>query len=348
MSVRVVSDSEVRALLPVADCVEVMAAALSTLARGDAALPLRSMVWLPDRRGLLGLMPAYLGDPRAIGIKVVTVMPGNHGTEFDSHQGAVLVFETARGSLEAIVDASAITAIRTAAVSALATRLLAREEACDLAILGSGVQAAAHLEGMRAVRKLSRVRVWSRTPANARAFAREQGARQSVSVEACADAREAVAGADLVCTVTSAREPVLRGEWLSVGAHVNAVGACFPAVRELDTAAVARSLLFVDRRESALAEAGDFLIPRQEGAIGDDHIRAEIGEVLIGASPGRTSRDQITVFKSLGLAVEDLAAARRVWERAIETGAGTEIELGGRRAAPPERTPSPARPRSHA
>ncbi|HEY2953756.1 MAG TPA: ornithine cyclodeaminase family protein [Candidatus Eisenbacteria bacterium] len=332
MSVRVVSDSEVRALLPMADCIEVMAATLATVARGDAVLPLRSTVWLPDRRGLLGLMPAYVGDPRAIGIKVVTVMPGNHGTEHDSHQGAVLVFETEHGALRAVVDASSITAIRTAAVSALATRILAREDAGDLAILGSGVQAATHLDGMRSVRRLTRVRVWSRTPAHARAFAERESARLGLRVEACAGAREAVAGADLVCTATSAREPVLCGDWLAPGAHVNAVGACFANARELDSAAVARSMLFVDRRESARAEAGDFLIPKAEGVFGDDHIRAEIGEVLIGARPGRGSRDEVTLFKSLGLAVEDLAAAHRVWQRALETGAGTEIELGGLRA----------------
>ncbi len=336
MSVRVLADSDVRTLLPMRECVEVMDTVFRTLAAGDAVLPLRSMVWLPDRRGLLGLMPSYLGSPAAIGLKVVTVMPGNHGTEFDSHQGAVLVFETGHGSLRAIVDASSITAIRTAAVSALGTRLLAREDAGDLAILGSGVEAATHLEGMRAVRALRRVRVWSRTPAHAQAFARREGARLGLRVEPVASAREAVAGADLVCTVTASREPVLRGEWLAPGAHVNAVGACFANARELDTAAVARARLFVDRRESTLNEAGDFLIPREEGAIGNDHIQAEIGEVLTGAKPGRSGREEITLFKSLGLAVEDLAAAHHAWERAEATGAGTEIELGGRRVAAAE------------
>ncbi len=335
MSVRIVTAADVTRLLPVADCIEVMRAVFETLARGDAVLPLRSMVWLPDRRGLLGLMPAYTGAPRAIGLKVVTVMPGNHGSEFDSHQGAVLVFETERGCLRAIVDASTITAIRTAAVSGLATRQLARADAGDLALLGSGVQATSHLEAMRAVRALRRVRVWSRNPEHARAFAVRESVRHGIGIEACASARAAVEGADLICTTTSSRTPVLEGAWLAPGAHVNAVGACFPDARELDTVAVARGALFVDRRESTLREAGDFLIARSEAAIGDDHIRAELGEVLIGARPGRTAQDEITLFKSLGLAVEDLAAAHAVWERATAADAGMEVDLGGRRAAEP-------------
>ena len=329
MSVRVVSDSEVRTLLPVADCVEVMAEALATLARGDAVLPLRSMVWLPDRRGLLGMMPAYLGDPRAIGIKVVTVMPGNHGTEFDAHQGAVLVFGTENGSLEAIVDASSITAIRTAAVSALATRVLAREDAGDLAILGSGTQAGTHLEAMRAVRPIRRVRVWSRSSDNARRFAERASARHGIEVEPCPTAEAAVAGADLICTTTASREPVLRGEWLAPGAHVNAVGAVGADARELDTEAIRRSRLVVDRRESAMNEAGEFVLAKAEGAIGDDHIVGELGELVTGVVSGRTSPEEITVFRSLGIAVEDLAAAQTIHRRAIERGVGIVVDLGG-------------------
>ncbi len=333
MSVRVVAQAEVEALLPMLECIEVMREVFEALARGDAVQPLRSMVWLPDRSGLLGLMPAYTGSPLAIGIKVVTVMPGNHGTELDSHQGVVLVFETVRGSLRAIVDASAITALRTAAVSGLATRCLAREDAGDLALLGAGVQAASHARAMAAVRPLRRVRVWSRSPASARGFAARESARLGLAIEVCASARAAVDGADLVCTTTASRTPVLDGAWLAEGAHVNAVGACFRDARELDTAAVARARLFVDRRESALQEAGDILIPIAEGAIGAGHIRAELGELVSGAHPGRATRDEITLFESLGLAVEDLAAAHAVWVRAEAAGAGTAIELGGRRAA---------------
>lgn len=328
---RIVRQDEVPTLLPMEECVQVVEAALRALADGDAVQPLRRATWLPDRSGLLGLMPAHLGPPAIVGVKVVTVMPGNHGTDLDAHQGAVLLFEADRGRLLAVVDASSITAIRTGAASAVATRALAREDAGDLAILGAGVQAASHLAAMRAARDLRRVRVWSRTPEHAREFAERETARRGIAVEAVATPELAVEGADLVCTTTSATEPVLQGRWLDPGAHVNAVGACLPTARELDTEAVARSRFYVDTRESALAEAGDFLVPKSEGAVDDDHIVAEIGEVLIGAAPGRRSADEITVFESLGLGIYDLAAAHRVWENARGSGAGTEVELGGRR-----------------
>jgi len=337
MATRIITEAEVEKLLPMGECVEVMAGALGALARDDAIQPLRTMVWLPDRSGLLGLMPGYLGSPRALGLKVVTVFPGNHGTEYDSHQGAVMLFDVGNGSTLAVIDASSITAIRTAAVSGVATRLLAREDAGDLAILGSGVQARTHLEAMRAVRRLRRVRVWSRTHGNARRFAERHSEASGLAIEAVPAAREAVRGADLICTTTSARDPVLLGEWIAPGAHVNAVGACFPIARELDTAAVARARLFVDRRESALSEAGEVVIPIREGAFGPDHIAGELGELLIGRMPGRQTADQVTLFESLGLAIEDLAAAHHIYHRALETDTGVAVELGGRRRAePPE------------
>lgn len=328
---RIVRQDEVPALLPMAECIEVVEAALRALAEGGAVLPLRRAMWLPDRSGLLGLMPAHLGPPRLLGVKVITLMPGNHGTELDAHQGAVLLFEADRGRLLAVVDASSVTAIRTAAASAVATRVLAREDAADLAILGSGTQAASHLGAMRAVREVRTVRVWSRSADHAGAFARRESERHGIAIEPVATAREAVAGADIVCTTTSATEPVLEGAWLAPGAHVNAVGACLPTARELDTEAIARSRFYVDRRESALHEAGDFLIPRAEGAVGDDHIAGEIGDVLVGRAPGRESAGEITVFESLGLGIYDLAAAHRVWRNAEAAGAGIEVELGGRR-----------------
>jgi ornithine cyclodeaminase len=264
---------------------------------------------------------------------VITVFPGNHGTIRDSHQGAVLLFDSATGSLDAVCDATAITSIRTAAVSALATRLLGRADADDLAILGSGVQARMHLEAIPLVRKIGKVRIWSRDFANARRLA--DSFRGKIEIEACKSARDAVEGASIVCTTTSSTEPVLHGEWLSPGVHVNAVGACTPSARELDTAAVVRSRLFVDRRDSALAEPGDIRVPIGEGAITADHIVAELGEVIIGSGTGRRSESEITLFKSLGLAVEDIAAARYVYDLALQRGAGTRVELGGNRNAAP-------------
>lgn len=321
MSLLFLNRADVESLLPMDECIEVVEEALRALARGEAVQPLRSALWMPDRHGLLGVMPGMLGslqgkDPIA-GAKVITVMPGNHAHGEESHQGVVLLFDQERGRPLAVLDATAVTAIRTAAASAVATRVLAREDAGDLAILGSGTQARSHLEAMRAVRLVRRVRVWSRNPESARRFAGEAGE----TVEPMASAQEAVEGADLICTVTAATSPVLQGDWISPGAHVNAVGACTPKARELDSAAVARSRLFVDRRESALAEAGDFLLARSEGAVTDDHILGELGEVLERRIPGRRSGEEITLFKSLGIAVEDLAAGRHVY-RKVREGAG--------------------------
>lgn len=327
----IISEREVPGLLPMAECIEVMARALATLARGGALLPLRPMLRVPPKAGILAMMPAYLDSPDALGVKVITVFNGNHGTEYDSHQGAVLLFGADHGDLVAVIDASSVTAIRTAAVSGLATRVLAREDAGDLCILGSGVQARTHLEAMMLVRPIRRVRVWSRTPHNARVFANAEASRYTVSIEVMSDAQSAVEGAEIICTTTSARDPILRGEWLAPGAHLNVVGSSTPTAREVDTDAMVRASLFVDRRESAVSEAGDFLIPRGEGAIGDDHIRAELGEILVGAHPGRTSPHEITLFKSLGLAVEDVAAAQHIHADAVRRGIGTNVELGGRR-----------------
>ena len=332
MSLLFLNREDVTALLPMAECIEVVEAGLRTLARGGAVQPLRSAYWMPDRHGLLGVMPGMLegltaGEQPVAGIKVLTVVPDNYLHGEESHQGLVLLFEEERGHPLAILDASTITEIRTAAASAVATRALARQDAGDLAILGTGTQARSHLEAMRAVRSLRRVRVWSRNPESARRFAAREAERSGPEVEPVASAREAVAGADLICTVTAAKEPVLLGEWITPGAHINAVGACTAVTRELDAAAVSRSRLFTDRRESALAEAGDFLLARAEGAVTDAHLLGELGEVLEGTLPGRRSDDEITLFKSLGIAVEDLASGRYVYRKALAAGRGTSLAL---------------------
>lgn len=333
----IVSHVDVERLLPMSACIDLMADALAATARGDALLPLRQVITLPGGRNVFSVMPGVLAGPdgsNAIGAKVITVFPGNDATPYDSHIGVVLYFEDKSGRLLAIIDASSVTAIRTAAVSGLATRLLSVAHAHDLAILGAGMQAMTHLEAMLAVRPITRVRMWSRSVARRDAFARWALRRFGVTVEVCASAESAVRDAHVVCTVTAAHEPVLRSEWLSPGVHVNAVGACVPTARELDTAAVVQSRLFVDRRESALREAGDFLIPRREGAIDDSHILGELGAVVIGSAQGREHDDERTLFKSLGLAVEDVAAARFIHARALADGSGTWMAIGGLR--PPD------------
>lgn len=331
MPVLVLNAQDVRELLPMDECMTVMTDTLRTLAEGNALLPLRQIMWLPERVGALGMMPGYLGNIGMMGLKIVSVFPGNHGTQYDSHIGAVMLFETTHGQLVAMVDASAITAIRTAAVSGVATRLLAREDAKNLTIMGAGTQGATHLAAMLLARKLTRVRVWSRSFEHAQQFAARQAIRHGIEVEAIANAQDAVHGADIVCTTTSSPTPVLLGDWITEGAHINAVGSSVAFTRELDTAAVVQSRLFVDRRESTVNESGDFLFPKKEGAITDDHIRGELGEILLGQLVGRRDTSEITLFKSLGLAVEDVASAYHVYTKALARKMGSAVELGGRR-----------------
>jgi ornithine cyclodeaminase/alanine dehydrogenase-like protein (mu-crystallin family) len=308
-------------LLPMEECIEVMEEALAALARGEMEMPLRYVFRPPSANGLMGLMPSYRGGDRpAFALKAINVIPDNPRLRgLDAHQGGVLLSDGESGEPVAFLNASAITEIRTAAVSGVATRALAREDTHELAILGAGVQARSHLEAMRGVRDFERVRIYSRTPEHARSLAREGGATAVDSAEG------AVRGADVVVTATSSAEPVLERGWLKNGAHINAVGACLPHMRELDTQTVADAAFFTDRRESAENEAGDFVLAREEGAIGPEHIRAELGEVLAGMAPGRGSDDEITVFESLGVAIEDLAAADHVVRRARAEGVGAEV-----------------------
>jgi ornithine cyclodeaminase len=319
MTVRVLDEHDVRRLLPMEECIEVMAGALASLARGELHNPLRFVVRPPGESSLHGLMPAHRSAPRPLySLKTVAVFPGNSARGLDPHQGFVALFDGETGETRAIVNAGAITAVRTAAVSAVATRALARENSATLAILGAGFQAAAHLEALRAVRHFDRVLVWNRTPGRAAAFA---------GVEEAATVAEAVRDADVVVTATAATEPIVHRAWLKEGAHVNAIGSSIPTTRELDTATMAGASLFVDRRESAVNEAGDYVIAEREGALTPESIRGELGEVLIGAVEGRRSDAELTVFKSLGLAVEDLAAAEHVLARAEAENAGAVVSL---------------------
>jgi ornithine cyclodeaminase/alanine dehydrogenase-like protein (mu-crystallin family) len=318
----VLNQEEVERLLDMEGCIAAMEGALAALARGEVHVPLRFVMRPTDEPSLLGLMPAHrAGSTPLYSLKTVAVFPDNPKRGLDAHQGTVTLFDGETGEVRVLMNASAITAIRTAAVSAVATRLLAKEDARVLGILGAGVQARSHLEALPLVRTFDAVRISSRTSEHAKALAAEVGA------EAVETAEAAVRDADVVVTATSSAEPVLAREWLKPGAHVNAIGGRPPQMTELDTATIADSAFYVDRRESAEAEAGDYRAAVESGAIGPDHIRGELGEVVIGAKPGRSSDDQLTVFRSLGLAVEDLAAAEYVVRRARETGVGTEVQL---------------------
>lgn len=331
MKVLVINHSQVKKLLTMEECIEVMSEVLKSLARGESEMPLRQSMWLPDKKGLLGMMPGFVGNLKVMGIKAVSVFPSNTNTEYDCHQGVVLLFETEYGRPFTIIDATEITKIRTAAVSAVATDLLARKDARELAILGTGVQGREHLKAMLLVRKIQKVRAWDLYPEKADQFAQEESEKYSIPVEAVATSRDAVRDADIICTTSGAREPILFGDSIREGVHINAVGACFSTARELDAEAVAKAKMFVDRRESALNEAGDFILAKKEGAVSDGHIRGEIGDILVGSIKGRESEEEITLFESLGLAVEDIASAEYVYRKALQKGVGSSVELGGER-----------------
>jgi ornithine cyclodeaminase len=328
VSAIVLGEEEVARYLPMADCVEAMASVLAALARGEAEMPLRSVLRAAGSAGFFGMMPAYRGgETPAYSLKAVCVFPGNPSRGLDSHQGVVVLFDGETGLPTALLNASAVTSIRTAAVTALATRLLARESAQTLAILGAGVQARAHVESLMLVRAFRSVRIFSPNADHARALA-ESSAHHEASFEVAPDARSALEAADVVVTATSSRTPVLERDWLAAGAHVNAIGASVPSARELDTATVATSELFTDSRVSISNEAGEFRLAIEEGAIeGLDHVRAELGELLIGTHPGRSEAEAITLFRSLGLGVEDLAAAELAVANARRDGGGTEVAL---------------------
>jgi ornithine cyclodeaminase len=322
MRVLVLSHEDVVRALPPDQCAEAMASVLAAHTRGEAYMPLRSVMIPPGAAGVMGFMPAWRGGSNPVfSLKTVCVMPGNPARGLDAHQGTVTLFDGETGMPTAIVDASAVTQIRTAAVSAVATRLLAREDARVLAIIGAGVQARAHLDALHAVRAFDAVRIFSRTEDHARALARD-------GVVVAPSAEDAVRGADVVVTATSSREPVLSHAWLSPGAHVNAVGASLPTHRELDVETVAASAVFADSRESISNEASEFRLAIEQGLIGGiEHVRGSLGEVLTGAVPGRQDDRELTLFRSLGLAVEDLAAAEHAVAAARRLGLGAEVEM---------------------
>jgi ornithine cyclodeaminase len=315
----VLSEEDVREVLDMESCIGAMEDVLAALERDELTMPLRFVVRSGGEQ-LMGLMPAHRGgDAPLFSLKEIVIAPGNSARGLDPHQGAVLLHDGETGVLQAVVNASAITEIRTAAVSAVATKLLARPGARTVAILGSGVQGRSHAVAMRSVIDDAELRIWSRTPAHAEALALESHA------VVCQTVDEALDGADVICTCTSSRDPIVRRASLAPGAHVNAVGSSIPSARELEADVVAEASLFVDRRESTLNESGDYLSAVAEKGIGPDHIVAELGELLLGRHPGRRDEDELTVFKSLGVAVEDLAAAALCVERARERGVGAEV-----------------------
>lgn len=323
---RIINRQEVEHLLPMADCIDAMAEAMQAASSGAVSMPPRLFTPLADDSGSLGLMPGSTLEPPYFGAKVISLRFDNPSKGLPTVQGYVSLFDHDTGRPLALIEGSSVTAIRTAAASGLATRELARQDVRSHGIFGTGVQAVTHIDAIACVRDISRVVVWGRDAGKARRFAAEQSARAGLEVTATEDPAEAAA-CDVVSTVTAATEPVLRGEWLRPGSHVNLVGVHTPQAREADTDAILRSRVYVDLMESAMNEAGDLLVPIGAGAMDTAHILGEIGQVLLGAVPGRDSDADITLYKSLGIVAQDLFAAARIYARALETGAGVEVDL---------------------
>lgn len=321
------SEQDVRIVLSMRDLIDAMEIALTRFSAGEVAQPLRTVIEVGLQRAFVGVMPAFIADPAALGTKVVSVFGSNTAVGLPTHLATIVLLDPMTGELLAIMDGRFITEARTAAVSAVSAKYLARSDAATLAIIGSGVQARSHLEAMALVRNLEDVRVWSRSEDNRTMFAREMQPRVNAPITVAAAAEEAVDGADLIVLATSAREPVVRSEWIADGAHVCAVGACRPDQREMETDLVRRGRVFVDSRAGALAEAGDIVIPLKAGAFDETHLAGELGEILTRRVSARTSPADVTIFKSLGMAVEDVVAAHLAYIKAAERGLGRGIVL---------------------
>ena len=321
------SEADVREVLSMPDLIDGMQAALAAFSTGEVQQPLRTVLEVGNAKAFFGVMPAFMPRSGALGTKLVTVFGSNAAIGLPTHLATIVLLDPATGALRCVMDGRYITEARTAAVSAVSVRMLARTDAAVLAIVGSGVQARSHLEAIAHVRLLREVRVWSPTNAHRDRFADEARAVTTATVQAANDARAAVEGADLIALTTASREPVIESGWVADGAHICAVGACRPDQREMSTELVRRAKVFVDSRTGALAEAGDIVLPIKEGAFDAGPIAGELGDVAAGRVTGRSRATEVTVFKSLGMAVEDLAAAHMVYQRALERGLGNASAL---------------------
>ncbi len=321
------SRSDVKSLITMPEAIEALRRAHGEFSRGEAAMPVRSVILVPEQQGWYGIMPAYLPTSGALGLKSVTVYKGNPGRGMPATLGLILLLDPATGALLSVMEAGYLTGVRTAAASGVATTLLSRDDATELAILGAGVQGRHHLAAMATVRLIERVRVFDATPENAERFRLEMQPTTSATIEVARSAEDAVRGADLIVTTSTSRTPIVEYAWLKPGAHINGVGAHTPDARELGSEVVAQARVVVDSRDAALKEAGDLLVPIAEGLVSADQLSDELGEVVEGRKPGRTSPDQITLYKSVGIAIQDMAVAGLVYQKALERRVGAEVEL---------------------
>jgi alanine dehydrogenase len=324
---RLLTEEHVKSLLTMPDLITAMESAVARFSAGEVLQPVRTVLTVGPTRAFFGLMPAQIEQPPSLGAKLVTVFNDNHARGLPSHLASIVLLDPDTGALLALMDGRYITEARTAAVSAVSARHLARSTASTLAIIGTGVQARSHLAAYGEVRALQEVRVWSPNPKSRSRFIDEMAAHSSARLRATDTAEAAVRDADLIVLATSSPAPVIEDAWVAPGAHVVSVGACRPDQREMAPELVARGRLFVDSRAAAVMESGDVVMGIQENRFGEDHIAGELGDVVLGRVDGRLDERSITIFKSLGMAVEDVVAADLVFRRAVETGAGTELTL---------------------
>ncbi len=322
---QVLGAQAIEALMPMQRCIDVVADAMRAVSRGEVLAPLRSIMPL-GAANAMGIMPGAMLAQGCFGVKVLALYPGNGARGLPSHAGVVVLFDARDGVPVAVLESNSLTALRTAAASAVATRALARPGGEVLALLGAGHQALWHARALAHVMPLRRLQVWSRSRASADRFAQGLDLPGQPEIVVADDARDAIEGADVICTVSAAQDPILHGEWLVPGQHVNLVGASVASACEADTAVVQRSRFFVDARASAQAQAGEWLRALQSGAVTADHLRAEIGEVLLGQQPGRQTDDDITVYKSLGHTAQDLATADMLVQLAQDSGRYPDID----------------------
>jgi alanine dehydrogenase len=324
---RLLTEDHVKSLVSMEELIAAMEAAVARFSAQEVLQPVRTVLSVGPTRAFFGVMPAYIEQPARLGTKLVTVFNDNPTRGLPSHLATIVLLDPETGALIALMDGRYITESRTAAVSAVSVRHLSRANASTLAIIGSGVQARSHLEAYAHVRSLTDVRVWSPNERSRERFVEEMSGQVSARLHASRSAQHAVEGADLVVLATSSPTPVVNDAWVGPGSHVVSVGACRPDQRELSPDLVTRSRLFVDSRAAALVESGDVVIGIKEHRFDERHIAGELGEVVLGRLQGRTSNEQVTLFKSLGMAVEDVVSADLVFRKALETGAGTELTL---------------------
>ena len=321
------SEAQVQSLIDIEELISTLEKALAQYSAGKAVMPVRLVVPLPQIHGRITSMPGFLNEDKSLAMKVVTYFEENPKKNLPAILATIMLFSADTGKMIAVMDGSYITAIRTACASALATKVLANAETPVLGILGAGVQARAHIQALTRVRKIERIKIYSPSGAGGAAIKKELEPDKKFAVDVAGSAEDAVRGADLLVACSTAKEPVVKNHWLKAGVHINAVGSHRPDYREIDGATVARAKVVVDSRAAIMAECGDILLAIKEQTIDENHVYAEIGEILAGAKAGRSNAGEITLYKSVGIAIQDVATANLVYRKALEKGVGTNVEI---------------------